>query len=151
MQIYLISRDTSESLTHSGIKGQKWGIRRFQNEDGTLTAEGKQRYGNLKRMVGDLSTNSKNALDNVSLMLPAGNGKRSHGDYSKISDAELRDRVNRLNLEEQYARLTNDMKYKRSGSEIAKEILQTTGAVLGIVGSGIGIYLALKTKGAKFK
>lgn len=32
-------------LSHHGIKGQKWGIRRFQNEDGTLTALGKDRYG----------------------------------------------------------------------------------------------------------
>ena len=31
-------------LYHHGIKGQKWGIRRFQNEDGSLTAEGKRRY-----------------------------------------------------------------------------------------------------------
>lgn len=33
-------------LYHHGIKGQKWGIRRFQNEDGTLTAAGKKRYFN---------------------------------------------------------------------------------------------------------
>ena len=32
-------------LYHHGIKGQKWGIRRFQNEDGSLTAKGKKRYG----------------------------------------------------------------------------------------------------------
>lgn len=32
-------------LAHHGIKGQKWGIRRYQNEDGTLTAEGRERYG----------------------------------------------------------------------------------------------------------
>lgn len=31
-------------LAHFGIKGQKWGIRRFQNADGSLTAEGKKRY-----------------------------------------------------------------------------------------------------------
>lgn len=31
-------------LTHHGIKGQKWGIRRFQNSDGTRTAAGKKRY-----------------------------------------------------------------------------------------------------------
>lgn len=31
-------------LYHHGIQGQKWGIRRFQNEDGTLTPEGKLRY-----------------------------------------------------------------------------------------------------------
>lgn len=33
-------------LSHHGIKGQKWGIRRFQNDDGTLTPEGRERYGN---------------------------------------------------------------------------------------------------------
>ena len=32
-------------LKHHGIKGQKWGVRRYQNPDGTLTAEGKKRYG----------------------------------------------------------------------------------------------------------
>lgn len=31
-------------LVHSGIKGQKWGVRRFQEEDGTLTEAGKRRY-----------------------------------------------------------------------------------------------------------
>lgn len=31
-------------LAHYGIKGQRWGLRRFQNEDGTLTLEGKKRY-----------------------------------------------------------------------------------------------------------
>jgi hypothetical protein len=32
-------------IAHHGILGQKWGVRRFQNKDGTLTAEGKNRYG----------------------------------------------------------------------------------------------------------
>jgi len=31
-------------LVHHGIKGQRWGIRRFQNEDGSLTPLGKKRY-----------------------------------------------------------------------------------------------------------
>ena len=36
----------NNELTHWGIKGQKWGRRRFQNKDGTLTAEGIRRYLN---------------------------------------------------------------------------------------------------------
>ncbi len=42
-QYNLISRD--EYLAHHGIKGQRWGVRRYQNEDGTLTSAGRKRYG----------------------------------------------------------------------------------------------------------
>lgn len=34
-----------EYLMHHGVKGQKWGVRRYQNEDGTYTAAGRKRYG----------------------------------------------------------------------------------------------------------
>lgn len=32
------------NLYHHGVKGQKWGVRRFQNKDGSLTPAGKKRY-----------------------------------------------------------------------------------------------------------
>lgn len=41
-------------LAHYGIKGQKWGDRRFQNEDGSLTPEGRRRYG-LKSDYSNMS------------------------------------------------------------------------------------------------
>jgi hypothetical protein len=44
-------------LSHYGIKGQKWGIRRYQNPNGSLTLEGKERYrktlDNAKRALAD--------------------------------------------------------------------------------------------------
>ena len=39
---------TGMYLEHYGIKGMKWGIRRYQNPDGTLTAAGKKRLENYK-------------------------------------------------------------------------------------------------------
>lgn len=44
-------------LVHHGIKGQKWGIRRYQNEDGTLTEEGKKRT--LRYRVGEKRLNNR--------------------------------------------------------------------------------------------
>lgn len=43
-------------LVHHGIKGQRWGIRRYQNPDGTLTEEGKQRYGKTLFVSGSSKT-----------------------------------------------------------------------------------------------
>lgn len=39
------SDQDGDYLAHHGIKGQKWGVRRYQNGDGSLTPEGRQRYG----------------------------------------------------------------------------------------------------------
>lgn len=45
MNLYGYEIFREDDLMHHGIKGQKWGQRRFQNEDGTWTAAGKVRYG----------------------------------------------------------------------------------------------------------
>lgn len=45
MEFYGYTFTCESDLQHHGIKGQKWGIRRFQNEDGTWTAAGRARYG----------------------------------------------------------------------------------------------------------
>lgn len=65
-------------LYHWGIKGQKWGRRRYQNKDGSLTPAGKKRYAN--------------------------NGE----DLSSMSDQELRSKINRMNLEKRYINLSKN-------------------------------------------
>ena len=51
----------SNELYHYGVKGQKWGIRRYQNPNGTLTEEGKIRYG-VDPKTGKLSAEGKKLL-----------------------------------------------------------------------------------------
>ena len=60
----------SDELYHHGIKGQRWGIRRYQNDDGTLTAEGRKRYGSKVEKVS-----KKKLLDQVNRYATSGNSK----------------------------------------------------------------------------
>ena len=41
-----VRRLREDELCHHGVKGQRWGIRRYQNPDGTLTEAGRRRYLN---------------------------------------------------------------------------------------------------------
>lgn len=50
MKYRLISE---EELQHHGIKGQKWGVRRYQNANGTLTPEGLARKKKMERLAND--------------------------------------------------------------------------------------------------
>jgi len=159
-----------KDLYHHGIKDQRWGIRRYQNLDGTLTEAGKRRYGsgsydnqdNQLRFtnkdgaltkegsdyIGDVQKvsqiSSKTLRDAAKILETTPKSKRVKQDYSKMTNEELQQRVNRLNLEEAYGRLSGETTYKRTGAEWTREILQTAGATVGVVGGALGIYMALK-------
>ena len=53
----------SDELYHHGIKGQRWGVRRFVNADGTLTPEGKARYGSIENYYKQKEDARKAKLD----------------------------------------------------------------------------------------
>lgn len=132
-------------IYHHGIKGQKWGIRRSPEE-----------LGHMKKTVESVSTlNSKTAsvfkkIDTMSSNAKSQKQYRKLGErYSKeaieLTDKELRDALNRLNMEEQYNRLTG--RDGASRARITKEIgeaLEVLGDVAAIGGAAISIMIAIK-------
>mgnify|MGYP003571255084 CR=1 FL=1 len=147
----------SNELVHHGILGMKWGVRRYQNPDGTLTEAGQKRYSTIseenrsrtihKRVAEDdaaLGNALKNARDinKTSSEIVKSSLKRNNNlDLSGLTDDDLRNKINRINMEKTYQTLiAND-----SGAQKVSDVLSRTGDVLGVLASAAGIAVAIHT------
>lgn len=189
MSDILVHRTGEPELVHWGVLGMKWGVRRYQNADGSLTEEGRKRYGGdeykstvtvetydshgnrtgsksmsyydkkkvSKGYHGDMADNAKRtagvaglggtalkgvgeASANVSKILDAKSKSKvrtTNVDARSLSDTELRQIINRLQMEQNYERLTT--------KEVVDEGKAKAAEVLGYVGAGAATLAALGT------
>lgn len=165
-------------LKHHGILDMKWGVRRYQNKDGTLTPAGKKRYNldvqtNLskkkdsridtsnpdpKRWVKEDTERKKRIVDTSSDIVKQMQNLEKESspkttkqkmDLSKITDKEMRDHINRYLLEKQY----NDLFAPETAPSISKgrDFVKKTLAVAGttLTLTGSALSIALAIKELK--
>ena len=197
-------------LQHFGIKGMKWGVRRYQNKDGSLTPAGKKRYGESdeerekkeksKKTKAKVATaavataavataaamnkdNIKKGMDYVKANKPSKGEKKEttvddykeslkktqsadkalqgikelvnkaddvayakkvRNDLTQMSDKDLQQAVNRLNMEERYSQVMQQRHKIERGESTVNQILDVAGNVLSGAATALTIAVAIK-------
>ena len=88
----------TDELYHHGVPGQRWGFRRYQNPDGTLTPAGRRRANKLAEKYAKV-TGKKLIVKKRSVQ---GNEKQKPKTISEMSDQEIQAKINRMRLEDTY-------------------------------------------------
>lgn len=135
----------SNELMHYGVRGQKWGVRRYQNADGSLTKAGERRYGSIEnyKKVQDAKARKKAAKANArtSAEVAKYNAKNQNSEKSKdskevktkvtkksikaMSDQELNDGISRLQKEKQYKELVQGENVTRGRKAVSEALTES--------------------------
>ena len=139
----------NHELVHWGVRGMRWGVRRYQNKDGTLTAAGKKRYDKemaklkAEKKILDNKAKTKAKIDKLeNLRKEVDEQKQANKPAiakpkvqkskksTPMTDEELRAKVQRLELEKRYRDLMKETlpkKKKSKGQEFVTDVLEKSG------------------------
>lgn len=116
--------DKTSEIHHHGIRGMRWGIRRYQNKDGTLTPAGKKRADKMKEEYTQLT--GKKLIRKPTPKSKTSDSQNTEKKRIKdMSDNEIKDRITRLENEKRLAGLQADTasKGQKFVSSIGKQVI----------------------------
>lgn len=162
-------------LYHHGILGQRWGIRRYQNKDGTLTSAGRKHKGLIdqirdnRRMkkvrrakVEKAKAQQKQKEENIKRLQKAAAERKARADIIKTGDAEAISKfadkmsakeyesaISRINMKQtldSYRQSQSDAKAAKTRAKIDK-IVNTASSVASVAQSAANVYGAFQKVG----
>lgn len=128
---YFMVSYSDDDLMHHGIKGQKWGVRRFQDKHGALTAEGRARYKQSKAETKQaLKTfNRQYRINTVLNSIPAATNKGKKKQELRAIDQNMK-AIDYLNKRGETRQLKNEYKQlkknERTQNRMKKQYVKQT-------------------------
>ena len=141
------SDNNADLLIHYGVKGMRWGVRRSRPSGSVGSVLSKVRKATPNQIGKAKSTvdeGAKITKEGSNIAKSVGNIRktRKSEDPSKLSDTELKSRIDRMTLEQRYTTLSGSRVSK--GQSYIVDTLDVAGSVLAIGSSAAAIALAMK-------